>query len=186
MSWAAPWDRDTRPRTREDECDPVRRVGARFIDVLVLTPVLVVSYAIDAVDDHETAARVGWTLVGAAYEIGLVATLGRTVGKLATHTRILAADGSRVGWLQSTVRFVALFGPAYLLGYLLGPLGLVWELLVLAMVILHGLGPHDHVARTKVVTDIRRPAVQEVAPPAAPRPDRRPPRVAQRRKGSAR
>jgi uncharacterized RDD family membrane protein YckC len=106
-------------------------------------------------------------VIGAAYEIVTTRLFGRALGKLATHVRVVAADGAPVTWAQAAVRWAALGGVATAAATVFRPLGFVWGVLVAACVLLHGLGPHDYAASTKVITDIARPASPGVAPPTA-------------------
>jgi len=171
VSQPSPWDRAARPRDGVGACDPFRRIGARIIDAIVLTPFVAVLAPLGRRHDHEALAALAISVIGAVYEVVAIGQFGRTVGKAATHIRVVAADGARVTWLQSLVRWAALLGVATVLGTLVPFLGVVWGLVVTAFVLARGLGPHDHAARTKVVTHIARrpspsggPAKERTAP----------------------
>jgi uncharacterized RDD family membrane protein YckC len=151
----SPWSIAQRPRDRSGECDPARRVGARIIDFLVLMPVLVATLWHAGEVDLSWAERSVSILAGAVYEVCLTAWRGQTLGKLLVHVRVVAADGRRVTAAQSLVRYLALVGPGLVLGAVGAPdlIALPWNLVGLGMLLVHGLGPHDYIARTKVVLD---------------------------------
>jgi uncharacterized RDD family membrane protein YckC len=157
VSQPSPWARPARPRSREGECDPFRRIGARVIDVVVLTPFAAVLAPLGNRHDHEQLVTVALLAIGAVYEIVAIGLFGRTVGKLATHIRVVSADGARATWAQAAVRWAALLGVAIVLGTFLPYLGIVWGLVVTGFVLFRGLGPHDYGASTKVITDVHRP-----------------------------
>jgi uncharacterized RDD family membrane protein YckC len=176
VSEPGPWARVARPRTRDGECDPFRRIGARFIDVVVIAPFAAVLLPIGHRHDHDGLVFAILLAIGAVYEIACVALWGRTVGKLATHIRVVAADGGRATWAQSVVRWVVLPGLATALATYVGYVGILWGALAVGLVFTRGLGPHDLAARTKVVTHISRPEPAAGAddddepPPPRPRP----------------
>ncbi len=130
-------------------------MGARGVDFI---PLFAIYVATAAATGH--GALKGWerlpVIAGPAiYEIVLVALRGQTIGKMAVHARIVAADGSPVTWGQSAVRWVAQSGPGTLaiaVTALAAP-SLIWFFVTLVMIFFHGLGPHDYLARTKVVLD---------------------------------
>jgi uncharacterized RDD family membrane protein YckC len=157
VSQPSPWDRAARPRDGVGASDPFRRIGARIVDAIVLTPFVAVLAPLGHRHHHTRLAAVAIFAIGAVYEIVAVGRFGRTVGKAATHIRVVAADGAPVTWLQSLVRWAALLGVATLLGTLVAYLGVVYGLVVTACVLARGLGPHDHAARTKVITNVPRP-----------------------------
>ena len=130
----------------------------------MLTPFVAVLAPLGNRHDHEDLAALAIFLIGAVYEIVAIGRFGRTVGKVATHVRVVAADGARVTWAQSLVRWAVLLGGATVLGTVHGLLGAGWGVVVAGMVLVRGLGPHDLAARTKVVTDIHRPSAPAVAP----------------------
>jgi uncharacterized RDD family membrane protein YckC len=128
-----------------------QRLLARLVDGLVLLPlVALMGLGLDG------RARAGVVLlVGAAYEIGLVARDGRTLGKRALGLRIMAvADGALPTPRQAGWRWLV---PAAgsLVALLLPGLGALTGLVPLAVYlpILHGplhRGLHDRVAGTIV------------------------------------
>jgi uncharacterized RDD family membrane protein YckC len=152
---ASPWSIAQRPRDRSGECDPARRVGARVVDFIPLFAVYVATAASTGHSELEGRERLPVVLLPALYEIALVAWRGQTIGKMAVHIRVVAADGRPVTWSQSFVRWLAQGGLGVLAIYVstVGVASVVWFFLTLAMLFFHGLGPHDHIARTKVVLD---------------------------------
>ncbi len=176
MSDTGPWSRVARPRTRDGECDPFRRIGARVIDVLVLAPFAAVLLPLGHRHDHDGLVALVLLAISAVYEITCIALGGRTLGKLATHIRVVAADGARATWAQSAVRWVVLPGVATVLATYVGYIGILWGAIALGLVFTRGLGPHDVAARTKVITEIRRAeataraATGDGGPPPRPRP----------------
>ena len=156
------------------------RFGSRLIDLAIyflLTLVLLLvlhftdvkpipvddSYDSDAVRDYaESVDGLFWApiLFSAIYEIGLTATRGQTIGKMATRTQVVRAEdlfqpewGRTPGWGQSIIRWAlpaVLLVPAFYLPYigeilfLLCYLALTWDR--------DRQGWHDKAARTLVVT----------------------------------
>jgi uncharacterized RDD family membrane protein YckC len=175
VSGPGPWARVARPRDRDGECDPFRRVGARVIDIVVLTPFAAVLLPIGHRHHHDSLVALVLLAITAVYEIVGIAVWGRTIGKLATHIRVVAADGARATWGQSAVRWVVLPGVATVLATYVGYVGILWGALALGLVFTRGLGPHDVAGRTKVITEVRRPESTPTggrggAPPPRPRP----------------
>jgi uncharacterized RDD family membrane protein YckC len=164
VSHPSPWARAARPRSRDGECDPFRRIGARVIDVLVLAPFFAVLVPLGHRHHHAGLSALGLLVVSAAYEIVSVGAFGRSLGKLATRVRVVAADGARATWGQAVVRWLTLSGVAAVLGSLLGYASLLWGAVVLVLVLIRGLGPHDHAARTKVISDDARPPILPTSP----------------------
>ena len=89
-----------------------RRAGGLLLDELIaLVPVVLVAFALGVEpgtsigDSALFAMSVASVAVSFVYRTVMIATLGRTVGKLATGTRVVrAGDGGRVGWSASTLR----------------------------------------------------------------------------------
>ncbi len=89
-----------------------RRIGGLLIDeAVVLLPVVAVAVALGyrpgdrITDDALYAFSIGTSAVALAYETTMVGLLGRTIGKLATGTRVVhAGDGGRVGWGAAFMR----------------------------------------------------------------------------------
>ena len=158
------WDGDPQPvPARSDTgtglvpADPINRVGARIIDIavwaLLLIPVgLVVSggSVLDPEPEVSYAAQAVSNTIGvalvAAYEIYLVGSRGRTLGKLALSAvtlgpvRVVRADGSPAGYADAAVRiapFVVLQGLAGFLGAAGQVLSIAaWALAVVSVVFL--------------------------------------------------
>lgn len=109
-------------------------------------------------------------VLGAAYvlyEVGLVATRGQTVGKMAMRIQVVRADGGIAppGWRLSIRRYIVFYGPA-LLAWLVplprfveGGVVMAWTVYVLVTIVgdAQRRGVHDWKARTRVVR--RQPAL---------------------------
>ena len=90
-----------------------RRVGGLLLDQLItLVPVVVGALAFggfqpgDKISDNTLfALSIATVAVAFVYHTVMIALLGRTVGKLATGTRVVrAVDGGDVGWSAATMR----------------------------------------------------------------------------------
>lgn len=143
---------------------PVLRFLARLIDgVIVGLPLyLVLGAMFDDMFDFDTtngaefefdfpfAALAIQFLVFAAYEIYMVGTFGRTIGKMIVGvTVVTAADGSKVDYGIATVRYVA--------GFFLYIIPLVGWVLFLVTVVKGFSDPkgqtlHDSIAKTMVAS----------------------------------
>jgi uncharacterized RDD family membrane protein YckC len=133
-----------------------RRFAARLLDGVVLLPiwlVLVLSFGGSPASDGafqipDTALRVFW-VVGAAYEIGLIALTGQTLGKRWMGIRVVDATTGAVPNLDQAGRRAAptLLGIVPFLGTL-APL-----LYVPALWQPRRQGLHDSLAATVVVRD---------------------------------
>ncbi len=151
----SPWSLERHPRDRLGECDPFRRVGARVVDFIPHFAVVVATLAAAGRVDLSDSERLPIIIFPVIYELVMVGLRGQTLGKMAVHARVVAADGGRASWAQAAVRSLSLYGLAGLAGYVsvLGAPSMGWLFLTLAMMFFHGLGPHDYLARTKVVLD---------------------------------
>jgi uncharacterized RDD family membrane protein YckC len=107
---------------------PWRRLGARTIDLLILGAVEIPVYAavvgpkIHITERHGAVSKItGMTpplalfllfaVLNAAYEIGMVATKGGTIGKLTLGLRVEGEEGSpRIDWPRSAVRWLPFGG----------------------------------------------------------------------------
>ena len=132
-----------------------RAIGLLLDQILVLLPVaLAVALAgvrPGAEISEDMVLVLGLALVAVAfvYETVLVALTGRTVGKMATGTRVVRSDdGEAVGWFGAAQRSVVplAFSSVPTVGFLLG--GLVYAL---AVVDPRRQGLHDKAAGTLVV-----------------------------------
>ena len=108
---------------------PWRRLAARALDAVILGIVMIPLFAIYVAPNiHVTrqngtisgvsGARPSLALVlllaaiNFAYEVGMVATLGATIGKMIVGIRVERDDGSSVGWGGATVRWFVYSGVA--------------------------------------------------------------------------
>jgi uncharacterized RDD family membrane protein YckC len=142
------------------------RVAARFIDWLLLGMpfVLLVAIAINRAKSHgnvygQGLVRVVVTVVvnlgAAAYEVGLTAWRGQTVGKIALGLQVVdAKTGAVPGWRQAFVRYIPLYVP----GLVLPAFGVRWGESVVGLLLLVSIladrnrrGLHDKAAGTIVV-----------------------------------
>jgi uncharacterized RDD family membrane protein YckC len=135
------------------------RAAARFIDT-VLT---VIPFVVWGTLDHWVRTRgnhvdlshlplwwaAAWQGFAIVYETVLVATTGRTIGKVATRLRVERGDGTRPRWNQAALR-IAVPGVAWLVPYFGG--GLLAAVVYLTAAF-HPLrqGLHDRAAGTLVV-----------------------------------
>jgi uncharacterized RDD family membrane protein YckC len=133
-----------------------RRLGGFAIDqVLSIIPVAIVLVALgyragdDLSDDALLVLNLSLAFSRVVYETLLVGFFGRTVGKIATRTRIVRqADGGRVGWFAAGQRALV---PVLFNG--LPEIGVVYSALVYVFAFLGPLrqGLHDRAAGTLVV-----------------------------------
>lgn len=113
----------------------LQRILARVIDLVLLGGLFVLSSILidDSVgEDTSRLALVIGLITGVAYEIGMVAAVGATVGKLIIGTRIVTADGTTpppigvagLRWLPNAVSLVPFVGPLISIAIILG--SLIW------------------------------------------------------------
>ena len=113
----------------------LQRILARVIDLVLLGGLFVLSSILidDSVgDDTSRLALVIGLVTGVVYEIGMVAAVGATVGKLVVGTRIVTADGTTpppigvagLRWLPNAVSLVPFVGPLVSIAIILG--SLIW------------------------------------------------------------
>jgi uncharacterized RDD family membrane protein YckC len=132
-----------------------RAIGILLDQILVLLPIAIAAVLAgvrpgDEISD-DTVLVLGIAMVAVAfgYETVLVALTGRTVGKVATGTRVVRSDdGEAVGWWAAAQRSVVplAFSSVPTLGFLLGGLVYAW-----AVVDPRRQGLHDKAAGTLVV-----------------------------------
>ena len=81
------------------------RLGATFIDALILAPVTILSFWLLP---HSRAASIALeiplSLVGPVYEVTLLARYGQTVGKMVTRIAVFRASGEPIGWREVVLR----------------------------------------------------------------------------------
>ena len=114
---------------------PVQRILARVIDIVVLGAIFILARILiedDVGDAPDRLSLVVGLVTGIAYEIGMVAAIGATVGKLVVGTRIVTADGTTpppigvagLRWLPNLVSIVPFAGPLISIAILLA--SLIW------------------------------------------------------------
>lgn len=138
-----------------------RRVGARFLDELIVgIPLIVVLVSIVSQADAGTGlspedadrlytAGLLTLAISAVYEISLTALRGQTLGKMALGIKVVPAEGAgSVGWGWSSLRWLIPNAAARLPG-----LGSLLNLLVWAWMLWdpRKQGLHDKAARTLVI-----------------------------------
>lgn len=132
-----------------------QRLLGRLVDVLLMAPVVA---AARFLVDGRGGAAVALALV-TAYEVGMVAVGGRTVGKALLGTRIVdARTGAAPIPLQAVLRWGALAAGAVvaLLVPAIEGVQVAWIWIVVLPVLKGPLhqGLHDRLARTVVVADV--------------------------------
>ena len=142
-----------------------RRVGARFLDELIVgIPLIVVLVSIVSQAGADGGAGTGLSpedadrlytaglltlAISALYEISLTALRGQTLGKMALGIKVVPAEGAgSVGWGWSSLRWLIPNAAARLPG-----LGSLLNLLVWAWMLWdpRKQGLHDKAARTLVI-----------------------------------
>ena len=128
---------------------PGARLGARILDIVIVTVALVILAAIgvgaafagSSNSDDASAFSVGALVVsvllaaavGLLYEVTMIATRGQTLGKMATRIKVVRADNGLVpGWGKSIGRWIipALLPIIPLVGWILSLLvyiSLLWD-----------------------------------------------------------
>jgi len=151
---------------------PWRRLGARVLDGLILAALelpLLLIFVLPHIHVNNTNGTttvsgasipgglvVLFALVSAAYEIGMVAVKGATLGKMIVGIRVEQEDGSAVHWGAATMRWFLVSG--IFLIPVLGPLagfGVFLVSVVLIFVDARRQTVWDKAARTIVIRDLR-------------------------------
>lgn len=152
---------ETRAADQPELASPMRRFIGALVDGIVPggLSVILIGLGDDARITGAAATAVGLAL-SFAYFVPSTALYGRTLGKLAVGTTVVAADtGAVPGWRAAIVRFFVPLLPTLLLWGLsdttLSVIGLLWAVAVYAPV----LGPsrrglHDRAAGTVVIAPI--------------------------------
>ena len=139
------------------------RFGSRLIDIIIYLAIAFVTTGIfdaagwididEAVETGTTDTNVAFSLVVlgvyALYEVGMIATRGQTVGKIATRSKVITVDGDDPpGWNAALLRTGAAWLPILIPAF---------GLLVMAAVFIWATwdsnrqGLHDKAASTYVV-----------------------------------
>jgi uncharacterized RDD family membrane protein YckC len=92
---------------------PWSRIGARFIDALILGIGSTLLFASFWGGEDFTSGNIGWgatvlsLFVAVAYEVGFVGTMGATPGKLALGLRIVTQEDGTTppGWDKAVLRY---------------------------------------------------------------------------------
>jgi uncharacterized RDD family membrane protein YckC len=133
----------------------IRRAGGLLLDqfIVALPVVLVVLSAGFTTSDTVTTRSlllfdIALTSVALVYQTVMIATLGRTVGKIAFGTRVVRTDGGPVGWSASSMRALVPLS----LGAI-PRIGVFLSVLVYSLALWNPLrqGLHDKAAGTLVV-----------------------------------
>ncbi len=119
----------------DDLASPVQRIVGRLIDAVLLGGVLLLIRAL--IDDgiSETPSRTSLLVglvVAVVYEIGMVAGIGATVGKLVVGTKVVSSDGASppppgvasLRWLPNAISVVPVLG--VLVGMAIVLASLIW------------------------------------------------------------
>jgi uncharacterized RDD family membrane protein YckC len=128
--------------------EPLNRIGARIIDgiawwfigLIITVPIIGfgagASLTTGADISYASAAIAGIlsTLAVAAYEIGFVGTQGATPGKMVLGLKVAREDGSPPDMRDAAMRMAHYIGLG-VLGAITGPLGLLFNLILIVIVI---------------------------------------------------
>ena len=86
---------------------PIASAGKRFIGATVDGVLFLVLALSTSSTEANTGLGVAWFVIAAVYEIGLTATRGQTLGKMAATTQVLHHSGIRLPtWPESFVRWL--------------------------------------------------------------------------------
>ncbi|MEM7287942.1 MAG: RDD family protein [Actinomycetota bacterium] len=112
---------------------PTQRILARLLDVVLLAGIFILARFLIDDDIGDGASRLSLVVglvTGVIYEVGMVAAVGATVGKLVVGTRIVTADGTTpppigvagLRWLPNAISVVPFAGPLISLAIILASL----------------------------------------------------------------
>lgn len=147
------------------------RLGARIIDIVIMTVVMIVLFIVgvvalfgatsdSATDDEETIGYaislfiVLAVLVGLLYEVVMIAIRGQTLGKMMTSVKVVRADNGLVpGWGKSIVRWIIPTIAGSILAFLIPGIGGLLSLLIYVSLLWDSArqGWHDKAAGTLVI-----------------------------------
>ena len=139
---------------------PVASPWKRFIGATIDGLIFVV-LGLSTLSTEGSARRgmaVAWFVIAAIYEIGLTATRGQTLGKMAVTTQVLDRSGERLpAWNQSVVRWLVPSVPnlvgLVVIGVAVDVVAMVWAVGVYLPILRTASrrGWHDRVAGTVVI-----------------------------------
>ena len=135
---------------------PWKRFAGATIDGVIF-----VVLGLSTLSAEGSAARgigIAWFVIAAVYEIGLTATRGQTLGKMAVATQVLDHSGERLpAWNQAVVRWLvpsvpSLFG-LFIVGLGMDLAGVAWSVVVFLPILrtAEHRGWHDRAAGTVVI-----------------------------------
>jgi uncharacterized RDD family membrane protein YckC len=82
-----------------------RRLGAAVVDWLVLLPLSLLGlWALASSKTASLLLLVPLSVISIAYHIVLHARFGQTVGKMATHVRVMRLSGGPIAWREALLR----------------------------------------------------------------------------------
>jgi uncharacterized RDD family membrane protein YckC len=159
------------------ECEQAtfyRRLGARFIDLVVVGFVLgplslLIMYPLYSGVTAEVGAWTSlglWIVLVLAYDTAMHRLLGKTLGKMALGLRVVDARGKRLGWGPCLLRALTLYVTIIVVA-----LAVIFTATILGWVIVRAMPehprlPHDKVAKCFVVREVKSLVAAGVANPA--------------------
>lgn len=148
-----------------------RRIGGLVIDqIVVVLPVIAVAVALgytpgdDISDNALLVFNISVAALGLGYETIMIGAFGRTLGKLATRTRVVRSyDGGRVGWPEALLRALVptALGVVPTLGVVLGAMVYAWAFFNPLRQGLHDRAAATLVVRERRLKSFRRPAIDD-------------------------
>ncbi len=153
-----------------------RRLGARFIDLLVavfillpLSFLLMYPLFMRATADVGAWASLGvWIVLVVAYDTVMHRLLGRTLGKMFLGMQVVDARGKRIGWGRSVLRALTMYLSlvTVVFGFFVTATLLGWALV--RALPQHPRLPHDKAAKCFVVKAVKGQLVTVAASAAVP------------------
>lgn len=139
---------------------PLAPPWKRFVGALI-DNVLFVVLGLTTLSADGTAGRgmaIAWFVIAAVYEIGLTATRGQTLGKMAVATQVVDRSQERLpAWNQAVVRWLVPALPSIagviVVHWSIDLAGVAWAVFVYLPILTqaHRRGWHDRVAGTLVI-----------------------------------
>jgi uncharacterized RDD family membrane protein YckC len=135
---------------------PGKRLLGALLDGVIFLLLALISYSSDTAPQRGLA--IAWLVIHAAYQIGLTATRGQTIGKMVVGTQVVDESGGRLPtWGQALVRWLVPAVPN-LVGILLlssafDAVSVVWSVVVYLPILNRPdrRGWHDRIAGTVVI-----------------------------------